>query len=102
MGENIRLLRGSMGLTIEKLAEKAKLSAPYMGAIERGEKWPRPETIERIARVLNVSAINLFNPDNSVPYNIQKLAKELINEFETTVGKTVRKMNGVVKKTEKS
>ncbi len=51
---NIRLYRDILGYTQEELAEKSGISAPYLGAIERGEKWPSPETLAGIAAGLKL------------------------------------------------
>ena len=39
----------------EVVAERADINANYLGEIERGEKWPSIEIIERLALALGVS-----------------------------------------------
>ena len=43
-----------------KLAEKAGVHHTYIGQLERGEKNATLETIEKVARALNVSFETLF------------------------------------------
>lgn len=54
-GSRIRSIRESASLSRELVAEKADINANYLGEIERGEKWPSIEVIERLAGALNVS-----------------------------------------------
>ena len=56
IGRNIRKKREAKSWKQEVLAEKAKLSTPYIGMIERGEKIPKLETLVRIINVLDATA----------------------------------------------
>lgn len=51
-GAEIRRRRLSLGLTQEKLAERARLHPTYVGAIERGERNLSLQNIVRLARAL--------------------------------------------------
>ena len=56
IGKNIRKYRLAKKLRQEDLAEKAGLSANYIGMVERGEKIPSLETFITILNALDVSA----------------------------------------------
>lgn len=56
IGKNIRKYRLAKKLRQEDLAEKAELSANYIGMVERGEKIPSLETFITILNALDVSA----------------------------------------------
>ena len=56
IGKNIRKYRLIRKLRQEDLAEKAGLSANYIGMVERGEKIPSLETFITILNALDVSA----------------------------------------------
>ena len=56
IGKNIRKYRLVKKLRQEDLAEKAGLSANYIGMVERGEKIPSLETFITILNALDVSA----------------------------------------------
>lgn len=56
IGKNIKKYRLAKKLRQEDLAEKAGLSANYIGMVERGEKIPALETFITILNVLEVSA----------------------------------------------
>lgn len=51
---NIRQLRKQQGLSQEELAEKCGLHRTYIGAIERSERNITLETLEKLAKSLNV------------------------------------------------
>ena len=56
IGNNIRKYRLMKKLRQEDLAEKAGLTANYIGMVERGEKIPSLETFIKILNMLGVSA----------------------------------------------
>lgn len=56
IGNNIRKYRLIKKLRQEDLAEKAGLTANYIGMVERGEKIPSLETFIKILNTLGVSA----------------------------------------------
>ena len=60
VGERIRAYRIKAGLSQENLAEKAGLHSTYIGQLERGEKNATLESIEKVARALDVSFETLF------------------------------------------
>ncbi len=60
-GSNVRLLRESLGVTQESLAEAARLDRSYIGGIERGERNPALTAILRLASVLGVAPGHLFD-----------------------------------------
>jgi len=59
-GERIRNLRLARGLTQEELAEKAGLHPTYIGIIERGEQSATLDTVEKLAKALEVEVEDLF------------------------------------------
>ena len=59
-GDRIRNLRNERDWNQEELAHRANIHQTYVGQIERGEKSPTIETIEKIAYALETSMENLF------------------------------------------
>jgi len=57
---NIRKLRKQKQITQERLALEADLNRAYVGYIERGERKPSVETLEKLAKVLKVKIHELF------------------------------------------
>ena len=52
LGRQIRLYRQKKGITQEKLAALADISASFLGHIERGNRKPSIETLVNIANAL--------------------------------------------------
>ena len=59
-GSRIRSIREAADLSRETAAERAGTGANYLGEVERGEKFPTLEMIERIATALEVSPSAFF------------------------------------------
>jgi transcriptional regulator with XRE-family HTH domain len=59
-GSRIRAVRKAAHVTRERAAERAHITASYLGEVERGEKWPALEIICAIAVALDVSPATFF------------------------------------------
>jgi len=59
VGSNIRTCRTDAGLTLEKLAEKADMSWPYLSEIERGRENISLDKLVKLAQALGVSMSKL-------------------------------------------
>ena len=59
MGARIRALRRTRGLSLVQLADRAALSHPFLSQIERGRARPSMGSLERIARALGTSQVEL-------------------------------------------
>ena len=60
IGNRIRNYRMQLGYSQERLAEISGCHPTYIGQVERGEKNPTLESIEKIASALRVSMSKLF------------------------------------------
>lgn len=60
LGDFIRKRRKQANLSLRQLAEKTRLSNPYLSQIERGLHQPSMRVIKLIADALNVSAETLL------------------------------------------
>lgn len=59
-GKHISNLRREQNIFQEDFAFNCNIHRTYIGAIERGEKSPTLNTIEKLAKGLNVPLIELF------------------------------------------
>lgn len=59
-GRAVASMRNRQGISQSELAYRCGLHRTYIGAIERGEKSPTLNTVERIAKGLSVSIIQLW------------------------------------------
>jgi len=60
VGEFIQSQRRLAKLSLRQLADKAKVSNPYLSQIERGIYKPSAEVLKGIAEALNISAESLY------------------------------------------
>lgn len=60
LGARVRELRKKHRFTQSALAEKISLSVNMVGYIERGERFPSPETFVKLASALGVQVRDLF------------------------------------------
>jgi len=60
IGKNIRTLRKNKKLSQEQLAERCNLHRTYIGALERDEKSPTIDTLEKIVKALEIPLSDFF------------------------------------------
>ena len=99
---NVKRFRVNTGLSQEELSEKAGISVPFLGAIERGEKWPSPTSLAGIAQGLEVSPYDLLRPEDTTSQDIKKITAKLIMDITVLVNQSVKMMNTVAGEHSKS
>ncbi len=75
-GEKIRLLRTGKKMSLQELAQKAKISVSYLSEIERGTVYPSLATLQRVAGGLGVPASSLLGREACVGERLKKLREE--------------------------
>lgn len=83
MNERIALVRKSLGLTQEKLAEQVGLSRNFMWMIESGTRVPSDRTISDICREFNVNETWLRTGEGEMFNQITR--SEKITSFLTEI-----------------
>lgn len=58
--ENVRVRRAALGLTQTDLAQRLKVSQPYVARVESGKQVPLLTTVEQFADALECSVLNLL------------------------------------------
>jgi transcriptional regulator with XRE-family HTH domain len=61
VARNLRILRKQKGLSQEELAFQAGINRNYVGQIEREEKSPTVDVVEKLSVSLGVAAPTLFS-----------------------------------------
>ncbi|EJL32222.1 putative transcriptional regulator [Caulobacter sp. AP07] len=59
-GSNVRRLRKERGLSQEALADEVGLAVTYVGQIERGQRNPTLDVVERFAEVFGVDPLEML------------------------------------------
>ena len=82
LGRNVKKWRSIRGMSQENLAFLLNVHSNTVGRFERGEHFCKPETLEKLSKILTVSPSELFE-HNSKKFNIDnndivyKIGKEL-------------------------
>lgn len=70
-------------ITLKKFSEKTGLSYNYCSEIVRGDKFPRPDTLVKIAIALDVDIRELFKPTKEPNQrDMLRYIKEYANKLE--------------------
>jgi transcriptional regulator with XRE-family HTH domain len=98
LAQNLKINRRRCGLTQEKLAEKAGISAHYLAMVEVARKFPTPEMLERLAVALGIETHRLFEVSSTPEEALALLRQDIVNEMarlavnmERVVAKTIQK-----------
>jgi transcriptional regulator with XRE-family HTH domain len=75
LGKNLKVYRSLRRFSQAELAEKAHISLTFLSDIERGNKWPSPDTLANLAKALDVPVSLLF-----------RLEKDVSEESLSTIG----------------
>lgn len=80
LGKRIKEIRKSRGLTQEKLAELVGIEPPNLSFIETGRFYPSPDTLQKIAKSLDVKIYELYMFDYLRP--MSDIKEELFQKLE--------------------
>jgi transcriptional regulator with XRE-family HTH domain len=98
LSKNIKNHRELLGLSQEKLAEKAKISSNMVRDIEGCRTWVSDTTIKNIAAALETDIYRLFMPEtigeaenyHTVLLDLNKTFTKLENDFSATLKKALK------------
>jgi transcriptional regulator with XRE-family HTH domain len=76
LGERLKFLRTSRGLSQGALAKGAKISQPSVAQIEAGKKDPSVKTLTALAKVLDVDLAALFAADEVFVFDLKRLRRK--------------------------
>lgn len=65
VGKNFARLRREKGLTQEEVAAQSGFSQQYISGLERGRRNPTVITLYELAQALQVSHVDLVEPDGN-------------------------------------
>ena len=98
LGANLRKLRNLRECSQMELAEKADISMNFLSEIERGNKWPSSETLQKLADSLDIESYELFRPENEANPDIGKYMERFSKDVMIAVQESVSKSLQNVKK----
>lgn len=82
IGERIRQIRKSKGLSIYKLSQETGISQNHISDLELGRRKPSVETLKRLIVPLGITMSELFNESNEVSI-LSENERELIENYRT-------------------
>lgn len=87
---NLKENRQKCGLTQEKLAEKAGISANYLSMVEVSKKFPTPEMLDRLANALEIETFQLFDASATAEGALLHLERSIIGKITLIIKDTIR------------
>ena len=89
-GKNVRHYRNRRNWSQADLAEYAKISINFLGDIERGKKWPHPDTLTKMADALEIKVYELFlEEDTTINPETQTLMKRFVRDVSLSINKSL-------------
>lgn len=95
LGARIKELRKVRRLSQEQLSEKINIDPKHLSRIEVGKSYPSLDTLEKIAKTLNVEIKDLFEfmhqvKNREIPRDINRLLKEAGEDKQRLILKIIR------------
>jgi len=81
-GGNVARLRKEFGYSQEDLGKEIGVNKQTISNIERGVRYPTFETLEKIAKVLNASATQLFGTEKEIEIADTSYVIDRMDEYE--------------------
>jgi transcriptional regulator with XRE-family HTH domain len=98
LSANLRKLRNRREWSQMELAEKADISMNFLSEIERGLKWPYPETLQNLADALDIEVFELFRPQGEDVPGMEEYMRRFSNDVSLAVQESVQRSLQNVKK----
>ena len=81
LARNIKTCREHRLWSQADLAANSNISIPFLSEIERGNKWPFPDTLGKIAKALNVQVQDLFQENSKMTSKEQNFTAIVVKEI---------------------
>jgi transcriptional regulator with XRE-family HTH domain len=81
-------LRSRRDWSQTELAKRANISMNFLSEIERGRKWPYPETLQTLAEALGVEVFDFFTPKESETAAVEAYMNRFSNDMVIAVSPT--------------
>lgn len=84
---NIAKLRHEFGYSLAQVGEAVGMGKSAIWKLENGDTWPKPEVLDRLADLYQISIADLFQPDgaakkavelNTTRENVLELFKKML------------------------
>ena len=92
LARNLKINRLKLGLTQEKLSEKADVSTHYLAMLELAKKFPSAGMLERLAEALEVEPAELFYTPSVAENALERLEVSVAANIERVVAEAIEKV----------
>ena len=89
---NLKKNRLKLGLTQEKLSEKANISTHYFAMVELAKKFPSASMLERLATALEIDPNELFYMPSTSEKALMELKETIATDIEQIIKETLEKV----------
>jgi len=93
IGERLRALREQKGLSLGDIEKRSGLKRPYMSRVEHGHTVPSIDSLERMARALEVSLCEVFYEGKGRPRPLHLRKRQQAETVWGRTGKGVRALS---------
>jgi len=90
LSANLRKYRSRREWSQMQLAEKANISMNFLSEIERGLKWPYPETLQKLADSLEIEVFELFKGQEGAEPDIAEYMKRFTKDMSIAIEESVK------------
>jgi transcriptional regulator with XRE-family HTH domain len=90
LAKNLKINRLKLGLTQEKLAEKAEISTHYLAMVELARKFPSADMLERLATALEIEPHELFYMPGIAENALEHLQESIVSNIERVVSNAIK------------
>jgi len=92
LARNLKINRQKLGLTQEKLADKADISTHYLAMVELARKFPSAGMLERLALALEIKTHELFIMPSDTENALERLQESIVANIKQVVARTIKEV----------
>ena len=81
LGDRLRYIRFSKGLSQEEVALRAEITTAYYGLVERNRKNPTVKILDKICQALGITLIEVFNQSQTSSKEYDELTMQIISQL---------------------
>jgi transcriptional regulator with XRE-family HTH domain len=87
----MKLFRNRRKWSQADLAEKANISITFLSNIERGNKWPYPDTLVKLATAFDIDVFEFFKSQQMVDNEVKNVMTQFVNDISVALNHSVSK-----------
>ena len=81
LGDRLRNIRFSKGLSQEEVALRAEITTAYYGLVERNRKNPTVKILDKICQALGITLIEVFSQNQTSSKEYDELTMQIISQL---------------------